>query len=454
MSSATCAWSTVSSRSSSARPGGQVLGTARLGTPAITASPTSVVLRTRRVGSAAPTWPDSTARPPVTTVSTPAAGPCRSRCSRASTRRSAPACSAACWTLSHPSTTSTTQGIGCSPRAVAPVRCSRRSDACCAASTACRRATSSCSRSTTRSARSVSSRATTAPTCGSVARRAERTAAVEHVGPAVDGCRRTGRERPGGRGRASCGRCGCRPRPRAGRRRAGPTPPRRDAAGRARRAGRTAGPGRRRGRRRVERVEADGVRAAEAATGSGVPRRRPARAPGRPPLPAPRRGGPGRCGRRRPPRPASRGSGSPARAHCRRWTVAWAGPAPDAPATRAVWSSTGASEPRRSRARPGAVTGSDAACGESTTSRESDASCTRRAIRRLVLALISALTTPAGRCVASTRCSPSERPTAASRTSPETKSGSSSASTRNSSTTSTRRGRAGRADPAASRRAR
>src|SRR6266508_3749841 len=51
-----------------------------------------------------------------------------------------------------------------------------------------------------------------------------------------------------------------------------------------------------------------------------------------------------------------------------------------------------------------------AASGASITSLDSLASVTRRAIRRLVLARMSALTTPAGRWVASTRCTPRERP--------------------------------------------
>ena len=50
-------------------------------------------------------------------------------------------------------------------------------------------------------------------------------------------------------------------------------------------------------------------------------------------------------------------------------------------------------------------------------------SVTRRAMRRLVFDLISALTTPAGRCVASSRCTPSDRPRRAMSTSPVTKSG-------------------------------
>ena len=74
------------------------------------------------------------------------------------------------------------------------------------------------------------------------------------------------------------------------------------------------------------------------------------------------------------------------------------------------------------------------------TSWESFSSVTRRAIRRLVLDLISAETTPAGRWVASTRWTPSERPRRAMSTRPVTKSGSSATSAANSSIMITRRG--------------
>ena len=59
------------------------------------------------------------------------------------------------------------------------------------------------------------------------------------------------------------------------------------------------------------------------------------------------------------------------------------------------------------------------------TSADSAASVTRSAIRRLVLARISAMTTPAGRWVARIRWMPSDRPRCAMSTSPVTKSGSS-----------------------------
>src|SRR5690348_16316502 len=48
--------------------------------------------------------------------------------------------------------------------------------------------------------------------------------------------------------------------------------------------------------------------------------------------------------------------------------------------------------------------------GASMTSADSSLLVTRSAIRRFVLARMSALTTPAGRCVARIRCTPSERP--------------------------------------------
>ena len=74
------------------------------------------------------------------------------------------------------------------------------------------------------------------------------------------------------------------------------------------------------------------------------------------------------------------------------------------------------------------------------TSIESAASCTRNAMRRLVLALMFAFTAPDGRCVASTRCMPRLRPRCAMPISAPRKSGSSVASVANSSITTTRRG--------------
>ena len=67
------------------------------------------------------------------------------------------------------------------------------------------------------------------------------------------------------------------------------------------------------------------------------------------------------------------------------------------------------------------------------TSWESASSVTRRAIRRLVFERISAVITPAGRCVASTRCTPRDLPRRAMSTSPVTKSGSSETRAANSS---------------------
>ena len=57
--------------------------------------------------------------------------------------------------------------------------------------------------------------------------------------------------------------------------------------------------------------------------------------------------------------------------------------------------------------RPGVDCGMPAASGASMTSTDSAASVTRRATRRLVLARMSGVTTPAGRCVARIRCTPS-----------------------------------------------
>ena len=64
----------------------------------------------------------------------------------------------------------------------------------------------------------------------------------------------------------------------------------------------------------------------------------------------------------------------------------------------------------------------------------------RSATRRLVLARRLSLITPAGRCVARIRCSPSDRPRWATSTTPSTNSGTSSTSAANSSTTMTRLG--------------
>ena len=80
------------------------------------------------------------------------------------------------------------------------------------------------------------------------------------------------------------------------------------------------------------------------------------------------------------------------------------------PVHRAAWNTTVSLGPRRSIARPGARRGKRAGASSPTTSRASALSCRRRARRRLVLARMSSLTTPAGRCVASTRWTPRLRP--------------------------------------------
>jgi hypothetical protein len=110
---------------------------------------------------------------------------------------------------------------------------------------------------------------------------------------------------------------------------------------------------------------------------------------------------------------------------------------------RPDWNGVTAPAPIRATARPGVARLMVAASLTSTTSADSPSSVTRNAIRRVVFARMSALTTPLGRWVASTRCTPSERPRCAIPTRPPTKSGSSSASVANSSTTRTSRGNDG-----------
>ena len=73
------------------------------------------------------------------------------------------------------------------------------------------------------------------------------------------------------------------------------------------------------------------------------------------------------------------------------------------PVTRADWNATSSPGPNRARARPGRYRGMAAASAAPITSLESWRSVTRRAIRQLVLALMSSVTAPAGRWVASTR---------------------------------------------------
>ena len=110
------------------------------------------------------------------------------------------------------------------------------------------------------------------------------------------------------------------------------------------------------------------------------------------------------------------------------------------PAVLAVWNTTSSSGPSRSIARPGAPTGNRAGESSPTTSFASPRSCKRSAMRRLVFARMSSVTTPAGRCVASSRWMPRLRPRWAIATSAPRKSGSSLASDANSSITTTRRG--------------
>ncbi len=113
------------------------------------------------------------------------------------------------------------------------------------------------------------------------------------------------------------------------------------------------------------------------------------------------------------------------------WDVACA-PSRTAP-TKAVWNGSTERCPIRARARPGVSLEMDTASLTSRTSWLSRASVTRSEIRRLVLARMSAVTTPAGRWVASSRCRPSERPRWAMPTSPGTNSGTSRARVANSS---------------------
>ncbi len=106
----------------------------------------------------------------------------------------------------------------------------------------------------------------------------------------------------------------------------------------------------------------------------------------------------------------------------------------------ATWMVTCSPAPSRTTARPGRSRGSRAAASTPTTSVESATSWTRNATRRFALARMASLTTPAGRCVASTRWMPRLRPRWATPTSEARNSGRSAASPANSSTITTRRG--------------
>ena len=119
-------------------------------------------------------------------------------------------------------------------------------------------------------------------------------------------------------------------------------------------------------------------------------------------------------------------------------------PAAPGPSCRAAWNTTCSPGPSRSIVRPGTRRGNAAGASCPTTSRASATSCTRSAMRRLVLARMSSLTTPLGRCVARTRWTPRLRPRWATPTRASTKPGSSATSVANSSTTTTSRGRGGR----------
>ena len=122
-------------------------------------------------------------------------------------------------------------------------------------------------------------------------------------------------------------------------------------------------------------------------------------------------------------------------------------PAPDAPRhlsrapTQATCTMSAVPWPvRRTQARPGVRRGICAASGLSITSLESSGDAMRRAMRRSVFARILGVTTPCGRCVASNRCMPSERPRWAILTMPSTNSGTSAVSAANSSTQMSRLG--------------
>ncbi|MCH3943865.1 MAG: hypothetical protein LKE37_09545 [Atopobiaceae bacterium] len=90
-----------------------------------------------------------------------------------------------------------------------------------------------------------------------------------------------------------------------------------------------------------------------------------------------------------------------------------------------------------------------AASGRLIISLESAASATLRQTRKREFAAIWSETTPVGFWVASTRCTPRERPMRAAETSPSMKSGSCALSSANSSATTNRCGMGSATSPAA-----
>ena len=110
------------------------------------------------------------------------------------------------------------------------------------------------------------------------------------------------------------------------------------------------------------------------------------------------------------------------------------------PPAYAVWKRTESRGPSLAIARPGSAGSRPDASLVPMTSTLSSSSATRRAMRRLVLARICGVTTPAGRWVASTRWIPRERPRSATSTIPSMNSGTSFAKAANSSTTTIKDG--------------
>ena len=159
------------------------------------------------------------------------------------------------------------------------------------------------------------------------------------------------------------------------------------------------------GRRATSPARPPGAgRAAAAATAGAAAARRVRRVRGhraaQPGQVAARRAAAGRPECRRAVRPGP--SGGP---RARRRPRPAAGRRPARPAAR------GAPLPERRKARPGTVDGQVGRGGRArATSRESASSVVRRQMRRVQLARISGETTPPGRWVARTRCTPSDRP--------------------------------------------